>query len=133
MPLRRVIAAPALALALAQAGAPLVEARPRKDCIYQREISTLRALDDKHVYIRASASRHYLVTMEARCQGLGDARKVEVFEPTSRVCGEGTSLLSFVDPAAGPMRCRIATIEQVKSLADAEDKASAEVPASPAP
>ena len=133
MTLRPTITALTLLVALGPGTAALLQAKPRKDCIKQGEISTLRALDDKHVYIKASASRHFLVTMDTRCQGLGDARKVEVFEPTSRLCGQGTSLISFVDPAAGPMRCRIATIEPVKSLADAEEKASAEVRPSPEP
>ena len=134
MTLRRSVLA-VLALAIVSGGAPAAFAAkpPRKDCIYRREISTMRALDEKHVYIKASASRHYLLTMDGRCQGLDEARKLGVVEASPRVCGDGTSLLAFEHTAAGPMRCRIATIEQVKSLADAEELASEEVPASPAP
>jgi hypothetical protein len=108
---------------------PAFAAKPRRDCINRREINTLRALDDKHVYVKASASRHYLITMEDRCQGLAEARRLEVFEASARVCAGGTSLLAFEHPAAGPMRCRVSTIETVKSLADAEERAAAEVPA----
>ena len=124
-----------LALAVVSGGAPAAFAAkpPRKDCIYRREISTMRVVDNKHVYIKASASRHYLLTMDARCQGLDDARKIGVVESSPRVCGDGTSLLAFEDTMAGPMQCRIATIEQVKSLADAEELAAAEVRASPEP
>jgi hypothetical protein len=53
-----------------------------------------------------------------------------VIEDSSRVCAEGTSLLAFEHPGAGPMRCRIAAIEPVKDRADAEERAAAEVPPS---
>jgi uncharacterized protein DUF6491 len=120
--------------ALLQAGlaavppAAAAAAKAKKDCIYRREITTLRALDDKHVYVKAGSSRHYLVTMDGRCQGLGEARRLEVIEASSRVCPDGTSLMAFEHPGAGPMRCRIGTIEAVKGLADAEERAGAEIP-----
>ena len=118
-----------LQVGLAGGVPPASAAKTKKDCIYRREISTMRALDDKHVYIKAGASRHYLVTVDARCPGLAEARRLEVVEASSRVCSDGTSLLAFEHPAAGPMRCRVSTIETVKSLADAEERAAAEVPA----
>ena len=105
-------------------------AKARRDCINRREINTLRSLDDKHVYVKAGASRHYLITMEERCQGLAEARKLTVFEASARVCADGTSLLAFEHPAAGAMRCRVAAIDPVKDLADAEERAAAEVPPS---
>jgi hypothetical protein len=108
---------------------PAFAAKARKDCINRREINIMRPLDDKHVYVKASASRHYLITMEDRCQGLAEARRLEVFEASSRLCGAGTSLLAFEHATAGPMRCRVRAIEPVKSLADAEERAAAEVPA----
>ena len=120
----------AAVLQVALAGVPpAFAAKVKRDCINRREINILRALDDKHVYVKASASRHYLITMEDRCPGLSEARRLEVFEASARVCADGTSLLAFEHPTAGPMRCRVSTIETVKSLADAEERAAAEVPA----
>jgi hypothetical protein len=103
------------------------KARKRTDCINSREINVMRSLDDKHVFLKAGATRNYLLTMDP-CPGLGLARKLAVFEPTSRVCGEGTSLLTFEVPATGAMRCRIAKIESVRDLADAEDRIAPETP-----
>jgi Family of unknown function (DUF6491) len=134
MRFRPMVLAPAVALLIGGAGVSRASAgKTRKDCIYKREITTLRSLDDKHVYVKASSSHHYLMTMDGRCQGLSEARQLEVVEDSTRVCGQGTSMVAFRHPLAGPMRCHISTIETVKDLADAEEKAAQEVPASPAP
>jgi hypothetical protein len=129
MPTSRSVVLALLAVLLGCASVPAAErARAKKkDCINTREINVMRALDDKHVFVKAGASRSYLLTMD-RCPGLGLARKLEVFEATSRVCGDGTSLLSFEVPATGAMRCRIAKIESVRDLADAEDRIAPEHP-----
>jgi hypothetical protein len=119
--------APAVLLGGA-AGTPAAEkAKKKRDCINTREINTMRALDDKHVFVKAGANRNYLLTMDP-CPGLRDARKLQVFEASTRVCGDGTSLLAFELPATGPMRCRVAKIEPVRDLADAEDRIAPERP-----
>jgi hypothetical protein len=119
----------AAVLQVALAGVPpAFAAKVKRDCINRREITTLRSLDNRHVYVKAGSSRHYLVTMEERCQGLAEARSLEVVEASSRVCADGTSLLAFEHPAAGPMRCRVSTVEPVKGLAEAEERSAAEVP-----
>jgi hypothetical protein len=105
------------------------KAKPKRTCVNTREINVMRALDDKHVFVKVSAGRYYLFTMEERCHELHLARNLTVFEASTRVCADGTSLLAFDHPAAGPMRCRVSTIEPVKDLADAEERAAAEVPA----
>ena len=99
----------------------------RRDCFNTREINVMRSLDDKHVFVKAGTSRNYLLTMDA-CPGLGAARKLQVFEATSRVCGDGTSLLSFEVPATGAMRCRVAKVDSVKDRAEAEDRIAPEHP-----
>ena len=124
----------AAVLQVGLAGVPPVSAaKVKRECINRREITTLRALDDKHVYVKAGASRHYLVTVDGKCHGLSEARTLAVTESSTRVCADSTSLVGFEHPAAGPMRCRIAAIEAVKGLADAEERASAEVPPKPQP
>ena len=107
---------------------PASAARVKRECINRKEITTLRALDDKHVYVKAGSSRHYLVTTDGGCRELSEARTLQVIESSTRVCPDSTSLIGFEHPAAGPMRCRIATIEAVKGLADAEERAAEEVP-----
>ena len=112
---------------------PAEAGKPKVECFNRREITILRPLDDRHVYAKVGASRHYLLTMDDHCQGLDEARRLQVVDASSRVCPDGTSLLAFEHVAAGPMRCRISAIEPVKSRADAEERAAAEVPASPEP
>jgi uncharacterized protein DUF6491 len=101
--------------------------KKRRDCFNTRDINVMRSLDDKHVFVKAGTSRNYLLTMDA-CPGLSLARKLQVFEATSRVCGDGTSLVSFEAPATGAMRCRVAKIDPVKDLAEAEELSAPEAP-----
>jgi hypothetical protein len=93
--------------------------RKSKDCINTREINVMSPLDDKHVFVKAGASRHYLFAMDAKCPGLALARRIAVWERATRVCGDGFSLLAFEEPAVGSVRCRIQSITAV------EDKGAA--------
>ena len=77
--------------------------------------------------MKAGADKNYLLTMDT-CPGLRDARKLEVFEASTRVCADGTSLLAFELPETGAMRCRVGKIESVRDLADAEDRIAPETP-----
>jgi hypothetical protein len=103
--------------------------KAKKECIVKREINVIRALDDKHVFVKAGADRNYLLTMDAQCSGLTLARKLAISGDTStRVCEGGVSMLAFEEPATGPMRCRIATITPVKSKEAAEELIASEQP-----
>ena len=102
--------------------------RAKKDCINKREINVMRPLDEKHVFVKAGANHNYLFTTEGRCHGLRLARRLSIWEGSTRVCADGSSLLAFSDPTVGDMRCRIANIESVKDLAAAMEMLDAEVP-----
>ena len=105
------------------------EPKTKADCIVKREINVIRALDDKHVFVKAGADHNYLLTMDTRCPGLTLARKLAISGDTStRVCEGGVSMLAFEEPATGPMRCRIATITPVKSKEAAEELIASEQP-----
>jgi hypothetical protein len=82
-------------------------------CINSREINSISALDDRHAFVKLSASSYYLLTVDDTCTGLRSARTVAIADATARVCGDGVTLLSFDDPAVGPMRCRIEGIDSV--------------------
>jgi hypothetical protein len=88
---------------------------PKADrvCVNRREINTIRALDDKHAFVKLSAGRHYLFTLEKSCQEFRLARKIAISDGTGRVCADGLTLLSFELPAVAPMRCRIEGIDAV--------------------
>jgi hypothetical protein len=82
-------------------------------CIDRRDINTIRALDDHHVLVKVGAGRFFLLTVERTCAELRLARSIGIVEATSRVCGDGHSLISFADPTVGTMRCRIEVIDSV--------------------
>lgn len=103
-------------------------AKARKDCINTRQINVMSPLDDQHVFVKVGADRNYLLTMEDRCPGLRRARRLAVWEATSRVCGDGVSLLAFEEPGVGSMRCRIEKIESVRDKSEAVERIEAEVP-----
>jgi hypothetical protein len=87
--------------------------KAKRVCINRREISSIRALDDQHAFVKLGASRYYLLTMDNGCRGLTLARTIAIADATARICGDGLTLLSFDDPAVGPMRCRIEGIDSV--------------------
>ena len=85
-------------------------------CINRREINAIRGLDDQHAFVKLSASRYYLLTVDNGCRGLRLARTIAIADATARVCGDGLTLLSFDYPAVGPMRCRIEGIDSVPDM-----------------
>ena len=92
-----------------------------KVCIKRREINAISALEDRHALARLSAGRSYLLTLDKTCRGMRSARKVGLDRPAARICGDGSSLLSFEEPGAGPTRCRIEKIDPVADKSEALD------------
>jgi hypothetical protein len=82
-------------------------------CVNRREINTIRALDDQHAFVKLSAGRHYMFTLDKSCREFHLARKIAISEGSGRVCPDGLTLLSFELPAVGPMRCRVEAIDAV--------------------
>jgi hypothetical protein len=120
------LSAMGLALAALVAGscataAETKEPKPERVCIRKAEINVVRALDDEHVGLKLSASRFYLLTVARPCHGLGQARAIAFESTAPRVCGDGSSLLSFEYPAVGPTRCRVEKIEPVASMEAARE------------
>lgn len=97
------------------------ESKPDLTCINRREINAISALDDRHAFAKLSASRFYLLTLEKRCRGFKAARTIALERSSTRICGDGASLLSFDYPAVGPMRCRIERIDPVADKSAALD------------
>jgi hypothetical protein len=106
----------AVAVAVLGGGASLEagdEPKAKRLCVNRGEINTIRALDDQHAFVKLSAGRHYLFTLDKSCQEFHLARKVAISDGTGRVCGDGLTLLSFELPGTSPMRCRIDGIDAV--------------------
>ena len=87
--------------------------------VNKRSINSFDAIDDEHVYIKASVNDHYLFTMQRRCTGLRHANGIGIKDTMSRVCTDGFGEIVYRD--MGRMQsCRIDTIEPVASKDDAK-------------
>lgn len=128
-----VLALPAALLSACASAPPPRTSEPRDDCVYTRDINTISALDSRHVWIKASANRHYLFTVDKTCQDLVIARKISFLEATVRVCGDGNSLLAFTTPTSDLMRCRVERVQAVRSKDEAKELISVEEPVVVAP
>ena len=95
--------------------------KPTRLCVNRREINTIRALDDRHAFVKLSAGRHYLFTLDKTCRDFRLARKVAISNGAGRVCADGLTLLSFEVSTVGPMRCRIEGIDPVADEAAARE------------
>jgi len=97
-------------------------------CVNKRDINSISALDDQHAFVKVSAGRFYLVTVDKACRGLAVARAIAIVDATARVCGDGLTLLSFENPTVGPMRCRIEGIDSVADKNAARDLIESRAP-----
>jgi hypothetical protein len=88
-------------------------------CVNKRTINSFDAIDDEHVYIKASSNKHFLFTMQRRCSGLRHANGIGIKDTMSQVCSKGFGEIVYRD--MGRMQsCRIDTIESVASKDDAK-------------
>lgn len=88
-------------------------------CVNKRSINSFDAIDDEHVYIKASSNKHFLFTMQRRCSGLRHANGIGIKDTMSQVCSKGFGEIVYRD--MGRMQsCRIDTIEPVASKDDAK-------------
>ncbi len=47
-------------------------------CVSVRSINSFDAIDDKHLYIKATGNKHYLFTLYGGCTGLRSAQGIAV-------------------------------------------------------
>ncbi len=88
-------------------------------CVNKRSINSFDAIDDEHVYIKASSNKHFLFTMQRRCSGLRHANGIGIKDTMSQVCSKSFGEIVYRD--MGRMQsCRIDTIEPVASKDDAK-------------
>jgi len=89
-------------------------------CVNKRNINSYDAIDDQHVYIKATGNKHFLFTMQRRCFGLRNANSIGVKDTMSRVCSGGFGEIVYRDMGRRLESCRIDTIEFVASKEDAK-------------
>ena len=92
----------------------------KRTCVRIRQINSYSALDDRHVYVNVTGKDNYMLTVDHGCPGLTFARGISIAEHSTRVCGNGSGLLSFHQPGAGIRRCRIIMIDKVENQKEAK-------------
>jgi len=115
------------------ASAPPLRAPQDTDCFKRREINAITPLDDQHVFVKLSADRFALMTVEKNCQELRLARTVAISGSPITICGDGNTLISFQFPAQDPIHCRIERIQWVADKKMALETISTEGPSEDAP
>ncbi len=117
-----------LVLALSATGAFAEEAEDEAEeeeaieriCVNKRNINSFDAIDDQHIYIRATGNKHFLFTMQRRCFGLRGAHGIGVKDTMSSVCSGGFGEIVYRDIGKRLESCRIDIIERVASKEDAK-------------
>jgi len=66
-------------------------------CVNKRSINSFDAIDDEHVYIKASSSKHFLFTMQRRCSGLRHANGIGIKDTMSQVCSKSFGEIVYRD------------------------------------
>lgn len=89
-------------------------------CVSANMITSFDAIDDRHLYIRASGNRHYLFTLSGGCLGLPSAQTIAVKDTFSRVCSNSFGEIVYRDMGRRFESCKIRDIEAVASKDDAE-------------
>ena len=109
------------ALALAVVGEADEGKDGKKTCLTRRQINAISPLESRYALARLSSGRFYLLTLDDSCRKLTPAftRNLVLERAASRVCDDGTSLVSFEESGVGPTRCRIEKIYRVESKAAA--------------
>ena len=117
-----------MVLALSATGAFAEEAEDEAEeeeaiervCVNKRNINSFDAIDDQHIYIRATGNKHFLFTMQRRCFGLRGAHGIEVKDTMSSVCSGGFGEFVYRDIGKRLESCRFDIIERVASKDDAK-------------
>ncbi len=84
-------------------------------CTNKRNFNSFDAIDDHHVYIKASGNNHYLFTMQRKCLGLRSTHTIAVRDTLSRVCCNSFGRVIYPDMSRGLLSCHIRNIEVVES------------------
>ena len=89
-------------------------------CVSVRSINSFDAIDDEHLYIKATGNKHFLFTLSGRCIGLRSARGIAVKDTFSSVCSNSFGEIVYRDMGRGLETCLIRNVEAVVSKDDAE-------------
>ena len=89
-------------------------------CVNVRNINSFDAIDDQHLYIKATGNNHYLFTLYGGCHGLRSAHGIAVKDTFTRVCSNSYGEVIFRGMGRGLESCRIRNVESVASKEDAK-------------
>lgn len=107
-----------LAAAAAIASALVFSAPATAERVRLANINGYNVIDSQHLVLNGGATRHYLVTLQRRCDGLRSAPSIGTSFPAT-----ATVTLPHMEYLSTPLeeRCYIDTIEAVDSLEAARD------------
>ncbi len=91
-------------------------------CVSVRSINSFDAIDDRHLYIKATGNKHYLFTLYGGCTGLQSAHGIAVKNTYtfSSVCSNSHGEIIYRDMGGALESCRIRNVEAVADKDDAE-------------
>ena len=97
----------------------LAEDPGERICVGVHSINSFDALDDRHVYIKATGNKHYLFTLYGGCYDLRSAHTIAVKDTFSRVCSNSYGEIVHRGLGRRLETCRIQNVERIESKDDA--------------
>jgi hypothetical protein len=88
-------------------------------CVRVKSISSFDAIDNEHIYIKATGNEHFLFTLYGGCLELRSAHGIAVKDTFSSVCSNSHGEIIYRDMGRGLQSCRIRNVEAVANKDDA--------------
>ncbi len=95
-----------------------------KPCFRVDRVLHVDKLDDHQVLVKLRGGKQYILGVEQRCRGLGNAVQYTIVGATGRACPDRLSRIAYREKSRNGDDCRIETITEVT----AENPDEAEAP-----
>lgn len=117
------VAGAALALSACATSQTDVAAGEGRDCFRAIDVDRYGVVDDSHVRVTVSPTRHYILTISPNTRDFDFSNSMTLVSPTNFICtGNGWDLELFVgDP---PRSHRVVTVERAPPDADEQQPAT---------
>lgn len=117
------VAAVALALGACASSSTTTAAREGRDCFRAIDVDGYGVVDESHVRVTVSPTRHYILTISPSTRDFDFANSMVLVSPTNFICtGNGWDLELY---AGNPPRShRVVTVERAPPDADEQPAAS---------
>ena len=95
-----------------------------KPCFRVDRVLHVDKVDDHQVLVKLRGGKQYILGVEQRCRGLGNAVQYWIKGATTRACPDRLSRIAYREKSRNTGECRIETITEVT----AEEPDAAETP-----